>query len=304
MRSFFLAVLQMFTAPDYHRCLVQVMGGRQAEAVTAFARYQQKYPADPRSHDGLALALFMNHRFEEALGEADRALEAAPTAERLHLRGAILSHLGDDEGALQDFEASLRLKPGFQESEFGLTAVLLNLRRLDSAIGFLERSRRWWRPPHYFLYLGEAYRLRGMLDAATDAYQMAVRTPLAIGLGLSSGAAQQGFFAYLLVNAGKLKEAEKAAQRSLAKDPRQPLALLAQAAVQKEKSDPALENTLERLLEVNPNYVVAELTDPEFTPLLADERFRALLARAWQERDRILGRVRQRPGITQSGAAN
>jgi hypothetical protein len=48
--------------------------------------------------------------------------------------------------------------------------------------------------------------------------------------------------------------------------------------------------------------VVLTLGDPEFTPLLVDERFRRLLGRAWLEQNRLLERIRSRPRIAQSGA--
>ena len=59
--------------------------------------------------------------------------------------------------------------------------------------------------------------------------------------------------------------------------------------------DPA-EEALQELISFRPHLAMSTLMDPLFTPLLTEARFRHLLGRALDERNRLLQRVRSQAG--------
>jgi len=278
---------------DYYRGLVHLTKGRHEEAVAALSRYQQEHPDDPRGWEWLVMSLLNVRRYEEALEKADRALQLKRTPEGLLNRGRSLLILGATEEALSDIEAALELKPHLPLGQTVLAVALIRMRRLDDALRALRRERGLYKGSVHFLTLGDAYRLRRRGDLAFKAYKEATnRAARELKAGF---AAAGGIMAYVLAEQAKLEQAEKAVRSPLSQDPSDIGALLVQALIQRQRGDyDGVETTLQRILPLNPNEVVEALTDPDFSPLLVEERFRRLLGRALEERERILERVRSR----------
>ncbi len=270
---------------DLHRGFRHAGNGRSAEAAAAFSRYHQRHPDDFRAWVGLALILRLIHRYEEALQAADRAIEMGGTAAGLMTKGFVFLAAGASDEALAAFEACPR--PRVRYVRWSIGHALIELRRLDDAIRILQSEKGWGNLGHPALYLGEAYRLRCMPDAALKAYLIAAQA--------LTRSRDRALLACALAEVGRLREAEEAAQSALVADASNLTALYAQALIHKQRSDlPGLEATIELMLSVSPQAVVSTLGDPEFTPLLVHGRFHTLLGRAWLEQNRLLERIRQR----------
>jgi tetratricopeptide (TPR) repeat protein len=277
---------------DYYDAILHVVRGNSADAVQAFSRHQQSHPSDPRAWEWLGFALLVSRRYEEALDAADRAIQMGSSRWSLWIRGDALLAVGAADEALAIFDACAKKRgqPRFAQAR-GI--ALIQLRRLDDAVAVLHSEKGWRRRPYTAFALGEAYRLSGKPAPASKAYEVA-----ALGATVEAAADPRRYGALLactLAEVGRLKEAEEAAQSALSADPSDPSALCAQALIQNRRGDlPGLKVTFERMLAASPPSVVSTLGDPEFTPLLADERFRRLLDRAWLEQNRLLERIRQR----------
>jgi len=287
---------------DRYRGLAHLTNERYEEAVAALSRYQQEHPEDPRGWEWLVMSLLNAHRYEEALEKADRALQLKRTPEGLLNRGRSLLILGATEEALSDIEAALELKHGLPLGQTVLVAALIRVRRLDDALAALKRERFWWKNSVYFLALGETHRLRRRGDLAFKAYKEASKRA---ARELKAGfATAEGIMAYVLAEQAKLEQAEKAVRSRLSQDPSDITALSAQALVQRQRGDyDGVETTLQRILPLSPNEVVEALTDPDFSPLLVEKRFRRLLGQALEERERILERVRSRAHLDPADGA-
>lgn len=278
---------------DYYRGLTHLAKGRHEEAVAALSRYHQERPEDPRAWEWLVMSLLNARCYEEALEKADRALQLKRTPEGLLNRGRSLLMLGATEEALSDIEAALELKHGLPLGQTVLALALTVLRRLDDALRALKRERSLCKSSVHSLALGDAHRLRRRSDLAFKAYKEAAKRA---ARELKAGyAPAEGIMAYVLAEQAKLGQAEEAVRSRLAQDPSDIGALRAQALIQRHRGDyDGVEATLQRILPLNPNEVVEALTDPDFSPLLVEERFRRLLGQALEERERILERVRSR----------
>jgi tetratricopeptide (TPR) repeat protein len=278
---------------DYYRGLVHLTKGRHEEAVATLSRYQQENPEDPRGWEWLVMSLLNARRYEEALEKADRALQLKRTPEGLLNRGRSLLMLGATEEALSDIEAALELKHGLPLGQTVLAMALIGLRRLDDALRALKRERGLCKNSVHSLALGDTYRLRRRGDLAFKAYKEATKRA---ARELKAGfAAAEGIMAYVLAEQAKLEQAERVVRSRLSQDSLDIGALRAQALIQRQRGDYAgVEATLQRILPLNPNEVVEALTDPDFSPLLVEERFRRLFGQALEQRERILERVRNR----------
>lgn len=103
--------------------------GKYAEAATAFAALVRAHPDDGALRASWAGALGALGRYDEALGEIDRAIAAAPLApEGFHNRAVIHERQGRREDAIADYRTALRYDPSYAPSRAAL-------RRLGVASG-------------------------------------------------------------------------------------------------------------------------------------------------------------------------
>jgi Flp pilus assembly protein TadD len=172
-----------------------------------------------------------------------------------------------------------------------LAPHFINLRRLDTAISLLKKERV--NNSARSLHLAEAYRLLGRSGLARKSYRKAEKlAKLEVRVGFLTVRANH---AYVLAAQGDLFDAEREVQRTLEDWPACMLAIYTQALIERRRGDNnAVERTLERMLPLSPHQVVCALTDPDFTPLLSEQRFRRLLAWALGARRANIERLRNR----------
>ncbi len=192
-------------------------------------------------------------------------------------------------------EAALAEKPNMAASRQLLAIALIASRRLDAAMAVLKGERRGWKNSGYYMILGEAYRLIGRADLGHEAYRQAEkRATTEAGCGLRGSAAVA---AYARAAQAKIQEADITAADALAEDPENIVALYARSLVERQRGDrDAVASTMTQLLRLCPSQVAAGLTDPDFTPLLSEKRFRELLAWALGAQRQTREQVRVRFG--------
>jgi len=257
-----------------HRLFLQ---GRYSDALDSFRAYSS---ADPEESKGLiAQSAVLNRlrRYEEALAVAESAVVKGRSAEALSARAASLLSLGTADLALVDLEAARELNPRVMGGHILAAAALIKLRRLDEAIALLETEGFQRRTAASRLLLGEAYRLRDMAERASTAYKAAVKlAPITAGFDMAMG---HGIWACALAELEKTDDAADHAEIALDLEPSNSVALYARALVELRRENlERLYATLAELIIAHADSTLSALTDPEFTPLLAEKRFRDLLA--------------------------
>lgn len=208
-----------------YRGMLRLLHGRLDEAAGEFAAYGADNPDDNRAPVMFSAVQVRRKRYQDAWVEAERALTINRTSEALVTRGQCWLLLGAREEALADILEALAINPTLFGASTLAGVALVELRRLDEAITMLE-SRPHARSTSPSLFtLAEAYRLRGLREEATRAYEQAIKLmPLNIHFRLVTG---EGLWACALVELGKIDEADDRATATLAADPEDPLGLYA-----------------------------------------------------------------------------
>jgi tetratricopeptide (TPR) repeat protein len=239
--------------------------------------------------------LAIEGRYDEALRETDRALALERRPETLDLRGRLLFRAGAHAEALADGEAALELNARLPAARDLVGTLLLTDRRLDRAVELMASGRLGQKTAASRFILAEAYRLRGDHDLARKCYEQAAK--LAPFYVKFDPRRSEGIWACALAQLGRWKEADRRIRETLERNPSDTTALYARALRENETGEfDALEETLKEMLLASLGVEVAgALTDPQFTPLLAEKRFRELLAWALgaqrQARERVLTRL-------------
>src|SRR6195256_4396013 len=129
-----------------------------------------------------------NQRFQEAFaeqmaGEYDRAAELYleslalhPTAEAYTFLGWTYHFQGRLEEAIAECKRAIEIDPDFGNPYNDIGAYLIEMRRFDEAIPWLERATEAKRydPRHYPYYnLGRAYLAKEMYSRARESFQTA-----------------------------------------------------------------------------------------------------------------------------------
>jgi tetratricopeptide (TPR) repeat protein len=274
--------------------------GRFQECLGLITRFIRRHPRDGDGYRLRALALYGSGRHEEALAEADRAVHWKRRWQSLMIRGQILGALGCTPEALADLEGSCRLK------EHPFTRMLIgqayvSLRQLDTAVEILKRSTKSVKYSVTFMGLGDCYRFLGRAERAEAEYYTAIEIARREALW---GSSSLSVAAYCLAQLSKDGEAIDAAGIALEKNDSDALALWTKALVNVRQGETdRAEVTLKQMLLISPMPVIGALVDPQFTPLLAEKRFRELLAWALGGQRQIVERVRARMQV-ESGDAS
>ena len=116
-------------------------------------------------------------RFEEAAAIFREGLAATPDDPSLrHRLGTALMMGGDAEGAIAEFEATLRIAPGFEKAHFGIGVIRgMSGRHAEAAERYAAAVEL---RPNYLearLGLAEALRLTGRLEEAAAHFAEAIR---------------------------------------------------------------------------------------------------------------------------------
>ncbi len=115
--------------------------GAHNEAVAAFKRGRELRPDQVEYASGVVQALLTARRYDEADGEAARALEQFPRSLRLRqLRAQALVRAGKVDEGLAIVEALDANRPDDREVAFALVDAYTEAKRFDAAVARLERE--------------------------------------------------------------------------------------------------------------------------------------------------------------------
>jgi tetratricopeptide (TPR) repeat protein len=168
-----------------------------------------------------------------------------PAALERHQAGWLWLQAGDLRQATRNFQASLRLTPGFYPAEAGLGYVELADKDHDSAVEHFDRAVKL--NPEYVPALvgrGEGLLARGDRDDALKSFEAAVAldaslSPLRSRIEVLRfrGVQDNVAAARKAAEGGRLDEARQAYQRALAASPQSPFLLRELAAVERRAGD-------------------------------------------------------------------
>lgn len=128
-------------------------------------------------------------RFQEAYqaqmeGDYDRAAELyrasialRPTAEAYTFLGWTFHFQGKIEEAIEQCKRAIEIDPEFGNPYNDIGAYLIDLRRYDEAIPWLEQAlaARRYDPRHFpYFNLGRAYLAKGMINRARELFQQSL----------------------------------------------------------------------------------------------------------------------------------
>lgn len=271
---------------DFNRGQLMLAAGKVAEAEHLLDKYAATHPRDPSSKVGLAQLRLTRYDPVAAAEFIQQSLAMERTPHGLVVRAVVRMNVGDADGALDDVDECLAMEKRNVGAQVIGALALINLRLLTGAANALKRVRKRFSHPSVTLYLAETYRLLGRGDEATKMFQETIAlAPTCIQPHHN----HDDIVAYCLTILGQLDEARLAIQSALGRYPDNEFAISAKALVHQKDGDlDAVESAL-RLLP--PHQRVSALTDPQFTPLLASDRFKSLLAEALDERGRLREQV-------------
>ncbi len=281
---------------DWYRAVLKGGAGHWDESREALARYEQRNPHDPMIPMRRAYDLIRTGHYEDAMTEVERSLSWRRTAESLAVRGQVYLACGGTDSALADFRSSLELNAKNPYIEVMVGAALVEKRQLKQAIDTIKSAERGaLRYTSATFHLANAYRLSGAQEETAKAWRetrTTARRDLSADIVVS-----EPILGCALAQLGKLDEAEKVLRSALENGADRATTLygLALLAYRRGLLD-AAEDAFQELISFRPHLAMSTLMDPLFTPLLTEARFRQLLGRALDERNRLLQRVGSQAG--------
>jgi tetratricopeptide (TPR) repeat protein/predicted Ser/Thr protein kinase len=187
-----------------HRARIREERGLLAEAEEDFRKAAQLHPGWLEPTLGLARMWSRARRPERALEVLDEALKAAPRSPRLHVeRSTVLVRLKRGDDALQAARAAEEVEPGAHDVQRALALALEFCGDLERALEVADVAVRL--KPDVDNFVMRA-RLHESLNHRTEFF---ADVESAVKLG-SRNAGIWSAYAYFLLDAGRLDEAEKA----------------------------------------------------------------------------------------------
>jgi Tfp pilus assembly protein PilF len=126
----------------------------------------------------LAYRAQMEGELEQAVTLYKNSLALHPTAEAHTFLGWTYHFQGRIEDAIAECKRAIEVDPDFGNPYNDIGAYLIDLRRYDEAISWLERAIEAprYEPRHYpHFNLGRAYFSKGMINRARECFQEALR---------------------------------------------------------------------------------------------------------------------------------
>jgi Tfp pilus assembly protein PilF len=120
----------------------------------------------------------MEGEFEQAIALYKTSLSIHPTAEAHTFLGWTYHFQGKIEDAIAECKRAIAVDPDFGNPYNDIGAYLIDLKRYDEAISWLERALEAPRydPRHYpHFNLGRVYYSKGMINRARECFQEALR---------------------------------------------------------------------------------------------------------------------------------
>jgi len=143
-------------------------------------------PAKPRAlesalRDDLMRMGFMHQSqgdLEMAAEYYIRSLERSPTPEAHTFLGGVLRQMGELDQAIEECKMALEIDPNFGNALADLGSYLVEKRDYRRALPVLKkacRSKQYGSPAVPFFYLSRLYIRQGLLGAATECLQKAIK---------------------------------------------------------------------------------------------------------------------------------
>jgi tetratricopeptide (TPR) repeat protein len=130
-------------AVRYNAGFLLLYGGRQAEGVAVFDGMMASDPEDEGGWEGIAAALTLEGRYEEALEPAQRAvaLTESPLDQAIGYLGFLYGRLGRRDEALDQIRTLDELeKDGVYVSPVSRARIYSGLSEIEDAIAWLEKA--------------------------------------------------------------------------------------------------------------------------------------------------------------------
>lgn len=119
----------------------------------------------------------MEGEFDQAIALYKNSLEKHPTAEAHTFLGWTYHFQGKIEEAIAECKRAIEIDPDFGNPYNDIGAYLIDLKRYDEAIPWLERALEAprYEPRHYpYFNLGRIYYSKGMINRAREYFQKAL----------------------------------------------------------------------------------------------------------------------------------
>lgn len=231
--------------------------GREADALKEFEAWQADNPTSPEAPLGLARAHLQAGRLREADVAAQRAAKlSAQDARALRLLGSIQSRGGDPRQAVRTLERAAKLAPKDPLNACEQGFSLVRTGKKDAAQKAFAHAKKL-DPKAACATLGEhlARLPQGTATAVKDLTEL-----VAGGLGAPERGLAMAVLARVQLGLGDLDAAKKAAEEAGRLSPNEAQGHLAWALIHlKEQDDPKAITSLEKVVELEPNYVAARL---------------------------------------------
>lgn len=120
----------------------------------------------------------MEGRLEEAVYYYKKSLLIENTAEGHTFLGWAYSFMGKYEEAIRECERAIEADPEFGNPYNDIGSYLIHLNRLDEAVPWLEQAKlagRYETPEYAYCNLGKIYELKGLWPLAILEYESALR---------------------------------------------------------------------------------------------------------------------------------
>jgi Tfp pilus assembly protein PilF len=116
--------------------------------------------------------------YDQAIELYKRSIAIQPTAEAHTFLGWTYHFRGQLEQAIEECKRAIQIDPDFGNPYNDIGAYLIELRRYEEAVPWLERAleARRYEPRHFPYYnLGRVYQAQEMLGKARENFQQALR---------------------------------------------------------------------------------------------------------------------------------
>jgi Tfp pilus assembly protein PilF len=116
--------------------------------------------------------------YDQAIELYKRSIEIQPTAEAHTFLGWTYHFRGQLEQAIEECKRAIQIDPDFGNPYNDIGAYLIELRRYEEAVPWLERAleARRYEPRHFPYYnLGRVYQAQDMFGKARESFQQALR---------------------------------------------------------------------------------------------------------------------------------
>jgi len=231
--------------------------GRLPEAIAQFESWLTNQPASAAALKNLALALFRSGKVKEAEASIARAIAAdSADAEARRIRSLILFARGDGRSAFAELEKASKLAPNDAETSCELGEAYVRQSRTDAAAKAYETARKS-NPATFCGRIGAHYAHlpAGSKAASKELTELSQRAPEFWDRSFALST-----LARVLLSAGTVKEARKAAEQSVSLYPFSGPAHLALGLVAlRQKDDGRAREELTKAVELDPTHAGAHL---------------------------------------------